>query len=172
MQELVVFSNEQFGSVRTVEIDGEPWLVGKDVAVALGYSNPQKAIRDHVDDEDKTLNDSFTVNGTPAVLINESGMLSLVLSSKLESAKAFKHWVTKEVLPSIRKTGGYIAGQESMSDSELMAKALLVAQKQIEERQKRIDSLTRRRYCLRMLSQRPIPLFSLESLQSFSNRTE
>jgi len=144
MQELVVFSNEQFGSVRTVEIDGEPWLVGKDVAVALGYSNPQKAIRDHVDDEDKTLNDSFTVNGTPAVLINESGMLSLVLSSKLESAKAFKHWVTKEVLPSIRKTGGYIAGQESMSDSELMAKALLVAQKQIEERQKRIDSLTQK----------------------------
>ena len=144
MQELVVFSNEQFGSVRTVEIDGEPWLVGKDVAVALGYSNPQKAIRDHVDDEDKTLNDSFTVNGTPAVLINESGMLSLVLSSKLESAKAFKHWVTKEVLPSIRKTGGYIAGQENMSDSELMAKALLVAQKQIEERQKRIDTLTQK----------------------------
>ena len=107
MFEMTTFNNSQFGTVRTVEIDGEPWLVGKDVATSLGYSNPQKAIRDHVDAEDKTLNDSFTVNGTPAVLINESGMLSLVLSSKLESARAFKRWITSEVLPSIRKTGGY-----------------------------------------------------------------
>lgn len=144
MNDLTVFSNEQFGSVRTVDIDGEPWLVGKDVAEALGYTNPQKAIRDHVDEEDKTLNESFTVNGTQAVLINESGLYALVVGSKLPSAKAFKRWITSEVLPSIRKTGGYIAGQESMSDSELMAKALLVAQKQIEERQKRIDSLTQK----------------------------
>lgn len=107
MNELKVFTNREFGQVRTVEIGGEPWLVGKDVAEALGYSNPQKAIRDHVDDDDKTVNESFSVNGTMAVLINESGVYSLVLSSKLPNAKAFKHWVTSEVLPSIRKHGMY-----------------------------------------------------------------
>lgn len=93
--------------MRTVEIDGQPWLVGKDVAVALGYKNPQKALHDHVDAEDVTVNDLFTVNGTPAALINESGLYSLILSSKMPKAKAFKHWVTGEVLPSIRKNGVY-----------------------------------------------------------------
>lgn len=93
--------------MRTVEIDGQPWLVGKDVAVALGYKNPQKALHDHVDAEDVTVNDLFTVNGTPAALINESGLYSLILSSKMPKAKAFKHWVTGEVLPAIRKNGVY-----------------------------------------------------------------
>lgn len=85
-----VFTSPQFGEIRTTVIDGEPWFVGKDIAERLGYSNPQKAIRDHVDEEDRTVNESFTVNGTMATLINESGLYSLVLSSKLESAKAFK----------------------------------------------------------------------------------
>lgn len=107
MNELQVFSNPEFGQVRTLTLEGEPWFVGKDVAVALGYSNPQKAIRDHVDDEDKTVNDSFTVNGTPPILINESGLYALIFGSKLESAKNFKRWVTHEVLPAIRKTGVY-----------------------------------------------------------------
>ena len=107
MERLQIFKNKEFGEIRTMIIDGEPWFVGKDVAVALGYTNPQKAIRDHVDDEDKTLNELFTVNGTQGILINESGLYSLVLSSKLPSAKKFKHWVTSEVLPSIRKTGMY-----------------------------------------------------------------
>lgn len=106
--EIKVFSNEEFGSIRRVEIDGEYWLSGKDVAQVLGYSNPQKAVRDHVDEEDKTVNDSFTVNGTPVALINESGLYSLVLSSKLPSAKKFKRWVTSEVLPSVRKHGAYM----------------------------------------------------------------
>lgn len=141
MNQIKIFENPEFGKVRTVEIDGKPYLAGKDVAEALGYANPQKAIRDHTDIEDRTVNESFTVNGTKVILINESGLYSLILSSKLESAKRFKHWVTSEVLPSIHKSGGYIAGQEQMTDSELMAKALLVAQKQIEERNAQIERM-------------------------------
>ena len=110
MANLQLFENPEFGSIRTVELDGTPWLVGKDVAQALGYSNPQKAIRDHVDEDDRTVNESFTVNGTPASLINESGLYSLVLASKLPTAKKFRRWVTGEVLPSIRKRGVYAAG--------------------------------------------------------------
>ena len=108
MNELQIFNHPDFGEVRTVTINDEPWLVGKDVAQALGYQNPQKALRDHVDDDEKTVNDSFTVNGTPAILINESGLYSLILSSKLPGAKEFKRWVTSEVLPSIRKHGAYM----------------------------------------------------------------
>lgn len=102
-----IFENSEFGKVRTLMIDGEPWASGKDVATALGYANPQKAIRDHVDPEDKTVNDSFTVNGTTPALINESGLYSLILSSKLPKAKEFKRWITSEVLPALRKTGHY-----------------------------------------------------------------
>ena len=112
MNELKVFNHSEFGTLRGVEIDGESWLVGKDVAERLGYSNPQKAIRDHVDDEDKAVNESFTVNGTMGVLINESGLYSLVLGSKLPNAKKFKRWVTSEVLPAIRKHGGYLTAEK------------------------------------------------------------
>lgn len=108
MNELQIFNHPDFGEVRTVTVNDEPWFVGKDVAQALGYQNPQKALRDHVDDDEKTVNDSFTVNGTPAILINESGLYSLILSSKLPGAKEFKRWVTSEVLPSIRKHGAYM----------------------------------------------------------------
>lgn len=108
MEKMTVFDNEDFGKVRVVVIENEPWFVGKDVAEALGYSNPQKAIRDHVDGEDKTVNELFTVNGTMGTLINESGVYSLILSSKLPKAKEFKRWVTAEVLPAMRKTGGYV----------------------------------------------------------------
>lgn len=108
MNDLQIFNHPDFGEVRTVTIDDEPWFVGKDVALVLGYQNPQKALRDHVDDDEKTVNDSFTVNGTQAVLINESGLYSLVLSSKLPGAKEFKRWVTSEILPSIRKHGAYM----------------------------------------------------------------
>ena len=111
MNETKTFQNAEFGEIRTLTIDGEPWFVGKDVAAALGYTNPQKALRDHVDGEDKTVNESFTVHGTQGILINESGLYSLILSSKLPSAKAFKRWVTSEVLPSIRKTGAYAVPQ-------------------------------------------------------------
>lgn len=112
MINIQIFSNPEFGQVRTVELDGQPWLVGKDVAVALGYSVARKAIYDHVDDEDKR---GFQI-GTPSgqqemVIINESGLYSLVLSSKLPTAKKFRRWVTSEVLPSIRKHGAYMTPQ-------------------------------------------------------------
>lgn len=142
MNELQVFENAQFGQVRTINKDGEPWFVGKDVAEALGYSNPRKALYDHVDIEDKT--DGVTIRdsiGRPQnpVIINESGLYSLVMSSKLPNARQFKRWVTSEVLPSIRKNGGYIAGQETMTDDELLANALMVAQRKIEARDKQIE---------------------------------
>ena len=107
MNKLQIFENTDFGTVRTVLIDKEPYFVGKDVAEILGYTNPQKAIRDHVDDEDRTVNESFTVNGTKGLLINESGLYALIVASKLPAAKKFKRWVTSEVLPAIRKTGSY-----------------------------------------------------------------
>ena len=110
MNDLTVFENPEFGAIRTVELDGEPWLVGKDVATALGYKNPQEAIRTHVDDEDKGVSEILTPGGKQSVpIINESGLYSLVLSSKLPTARKFRRWVTSEVLPSIRKTGGYTA---------------------------------------------------------------
>lgn len=140
------FDSPEFGRVRTVEMNGEPWLVGKDVATALGYSNTKDALASHVDGEDKRIiqrseNATFAIPNRGLTLINESGLYSLVLASKLPSAKRFRRWVTSEVLPSIRKSGGYIAGQASMSDSELMAKALLVAQRQIEERNRQIETM-------------------------------
>lgn len=127
MNSPMVFSCEEFGEIRTLNIDGEPWFVGKDIAVSLGYSNPQKAVRDHVFEEDRTVNDSFTVNGTPITLINESGLYSLVLSSKLTSAKKFSRWVTAEVLPSLRKNGAYMTAEtlhKAMSDPRELAKLL------------------------------------------------
>lgn len=116
MTDLQVFNNPDFGEIRAVEIDGEPWFVGKDVAAPLGYANPSKAIVDHVDNEDKRLEmlpATDSQNGKPfkTALISESGVYSLIFSSKLESAKKFKRWVTAEVLPAIRKTGSYIAPQ-------------------------------------------------------------
>lgn len=108
MNDLQIFFNPEFGQVRTVEIDGQPWLVGKDVAVALGYKNPQRAIRDHVEDEDKGMTKTVTPSGEQEMLIiNESGLYSLILSSKMPKAKAFKRWVTGEVLPALRKNGVY-----------------------------------------------------------------
>ena len=123
MNELQIFKHEGFGEIRTLEINGEPWFVGKDVASVLEYTNPQKAIRDHVDEEDRTVNDSFTVNGTKGTLINESGLYSLILSSKLPQAKAFKRWVTSEVLPAIRKHGLY-AVNEILENPDMVIAAL------------------------------------------------
>lgn len=108
MNELQVFNSEEFGQVRSLMIDNEPWFVGKDVAEALGYKDTPSAIRTHVDSEDKRVGEIPTPKGKQKpVIINESGLYSLILSSKLESAKKFKHWVTSEVLPTIRKTGSY-----------------------------------------------------------------
>lgn len=143
MNELKIFSNPEFGQVRTVEMDGDAWLVGRDVAEALGYSDAFGALKKHVDEEDKLVCQIDSAGQKrDATVINESGLYSLVLSSRLPTAKKFRRWVTSEVLPSIRKTGGYIAGQEQLSPEELMARALLVAQKTIADREARISSLT------------------------------
>ena len=146
--EVTVFKNlvhPEFGELRTVEIDGEPWFVGKDVAAALGYKKPENAIANHVSDEDKTstlIQGSGSNYKSKATIINESGLYSLILSSKLPSAKDFKHWVTSEVLPSIRKNGAYIRNQENMTPAEIVARGLIAAQKIIEEREKGLDHST------------------------------
>ena len=122
MNDLTTFSNPEFGQVRTVEINGTPWLVGKDVAIALGYKNPQRAIRDHVDTEDQGVTKTVTPSGEQEMLIiNESGLYSLILSSKMPKAKAFKHWVTSEVLPTIHKTGAYESFQAKQHIEQLEA---------------------------------------------------
>ena len=135
MNNLQIFKSEEFGEIRTVTIGNEPWLVGKDVAEALGYSEPRSAVSKKVDEADKGVAEMETPSGKQNMtIINESGLYALIFGSKLESAKRFKRWVTSEVLPSIRKNGGYIAGQENMTDDELLEKAVLVAQRKIAER--------------------------------------
>lgn len=112
MNELTVFNNEEFGEIRTITIDGEPWFVGKDVAEVLGYSNPRDALSKHMDAEDKGVANCDTLGGTQEMtIINESGLYSLIISSKLPNAKAFKRWVTADILPAIRKTGGYMTDE-------------------------------------------------------------
>lgn len=126
MNEMQVFSSSEFGSVRTVSIGGEPYFVGKDVAEILGYSNPRKAIIDHVEEDDKTdgvtIRDAIGREQNP-VCINESGLYSLILGSKLESAKRFKRWVTAEVLPAIRRYGLY-AIDDILADPDIAIRAL------------------------------------------------
>lgn len=147
--EVKVFKNPvhpEFGNLRTIEIDGEPWFVGKDVAAALGYTKERNALDKHVDKDDalkRGVTDSMG-RTQQMTIINESGLYSLILSSKLPSAKEFKHWVTSEVLPSIRKNGAYIRNQENMTPSEIVARGLIAAQKIIEEREKEIAHLNNR----------------------------
>lgn len=147
--EVTVFKNlvhPEFGELRTIEIDGEPWFVGKDVAAALGYTKERNALDKHVDKDDalkRGVTDSMG-RTQQMTIINESGLYSLILSSKLPSAKEFKHWVTSEVLPSIRKNGAYIRNQENMTPAEIVARGLIAAQKIIEEREKEIVHLNNR----------------------------
>ena len=140
MSELQVFNHAEFGSVRTITVEGESYFVGKDVAEILGYSNTRKALADHVDEEDKGVTKCDTPGGVQNLtVINESGLYSLILSSKMPTAKRFKHWVTSEVLPAIRKTGGY---QMKMPEGkELLALAVLEAQKTIEEQNAQIERM-------------------------------
>lgn len=141
MNELKIFEHPEFGEIRTAEISGEPWLVGKDVAAALGYSDTAQAIRCHVDEDDKGVVEMTTPGGKQKIqVINESGLYSLILSSKLPGAKKFKRWVTSDVLPAIRRNGGYIHGAENMTPEELMAKALMIAQKTIEAQAARLEA--------------------------------
>lgn len=138
MNNLQIFNSAEFGRIRTITIKDEPWFVAKDISDKLGYAQTSNMMK-RIDEEDSK---SSILDGMnmKSLLINESGLYSAIIGSKLQSAKRFKHWVTSEVLPSIRKTGGYISGQENMSDDELMAKALIVAQKQIEQRNDIIEN--------------------------------
>lgn len=143
MNELKTFKNDEFGEVRALVINDDPWFVGKDVANILGYSNPSKAVINHVDDEDKKTLSSQNGNlenvpNRGLLIINESGLYSLILSSKLPAAKKFKRWVTSDVLPSIRKTGSY---QRPLSRDQLIAQALVEAQAIIGEKDRMIEEM-------------------------------
>ena len=143
MSKLITFENMKFGKLTVIEKDGEFFFIGKEVAEKLGYINPHKAIRDHIDSEDKrTERFVHPLGGVQAtIIINESGLYSLILSSKLQQAKEFKRWVTKDVLPSIRKNGGYIKNQENLSKEEILANAVLLANNLIAEKEKVIEDL-------------------------------
>lgn len=135
--ELQIFSNSEFGEIRTITKDNEPWFVASDICRSLDLSNPTMAMQRIDDDEKAKFN--LGLSGGETNCVNEYGLYSLALASRKKEAKDFKRWITHEVLPSIRKNGGYIAGQETMSDEELMAKALLVANNKIAERDKIIE---------------------------------
>lgn len=140
MNKVKIFNSEEFGDVRTVTINGDPWFVGKDVAAALGFTNPRDAISTHVFDEDKGVESIDTLGGKQKMtVINESGLYALVFGSRLKSAQRFKHWVTSEVLPAIRKTGGYRT--PAPQGKELLALAVLEAQKTIEAQNAEIERM-------------------------------
>lgn len=141
MNQLQIFQNNTFGQVRVVEQNGEPWFVGAEIAKTLGYTNPPKAIRDHVDEEDK-LTERIVLSGQnrQVTIINESGLYSLILSSKLPNAKEFKRWVTSEVLPSIRKHGAYLTDDVAKQVVQDPSFLIQIAQALQEEKAKRQEA--------------------------------
>lgn len=147
MNEIKIFNNPLFGEVRVFIVNNEPWFVGKDVALLLGYAKPENALSTHVDDEDKTIT---LIQGTGSnyksntTIINESGMYSLVFGSRLKTAKEFKRWVTSDVLPSIRKTGGYLATTQEDTPELIMVRALQVAQATINKHQQMLEQANER----------------------------
>mgnify|MGYP001040037220 CR=1 FL=1 len=130
MKDLMIFKNEEFGKIRTLQINNEPWFVAKDISDKLGYAETSNMIK-RIDKED-FISSKLEGMNMKSIIINESGLYSAIIGSKLESAKRFKHWVTSEVLPSIRKTGGYIAGEENMNEDELVLKAMNVLNRKVE----------------------------------------
>ncbi len=139
MEELKIFKNSEFGEVRVIEQNNEPWFVASDVALILGYRTSNDMTR-ILDDDEKGTHIMSTPGGKQnMIIINESGLYSCILKSRLEGAKQFRKWVTSEVLPSIRKNGGYIANQENLNEDELMARALIVAQSVIDRKSKQIE---------------------------------
>lgn len=145
MNELMIFESEQFGNIRAIEKEGQPWFVAADVCRALEITNVGNALA-RLDDDEKgsiRLTDVTPNGGNPNLsIVNEPGLYSMTLGSRKPEAKAFKRWITHEVLPSIRKHGGYLAGSGQLSPEELMAQALLVARRTLDEREARISALT------------------------------
>ena len=145
MNNMMTFRNLEFGAIRTISSEqGEPMFCGKDVAEALGYKKPENAVAKHVDTEDKTttlIQGSGSNYKTQAIFINESGLYALILSSKLESAKRFKRWVTSEVLPAIRKQGGYLIAKKGESDKDVMKRAMEIVKTTLAKREEQIAKL-------------------------------
>lgn len=143
MNELQIFRDKTFGQVRIVEENGKVWICGKDVAQSLGYANPQKALRDHCKEDGVTFRSLIDSLGRKqeAKFINEGNLYRLISHSELPDAEQFESWIFDQVLPSIRKHGGYIAGQETMTDDELLARAYLVAQSKIKEKDEAIERM-------------------------------
>lgn len=146
MNELKVFTNKELGEIRVLEIKNEPWFAGKEIAKILGYSNSSDALKKHVDEEDKQVIQksqfaTFEIPNRGMTIINESGLYSLILNSKLPNAKKFKRWVTSEVLPQIRQTGGYIPYSQEESDEEILAKALIIAQNTLAKKNEIIEGM-------------------------------
>lgn len=140
MNDVTIFRKDEFGAVRAVTLEGEPWFVAADVCRALGLGNSSMAVS-KLDEDEKGISLIDTLGGEQKLgIVSESGLYALVLSSRKPEAKAFKRWITHEVIPSIRKTGGYIAGQETMDDDQLLANALMVAQRKIAERNKQLEA--------------------------------
>ena len=139
---MTIFENKEFGRIRTCNVNGETYFVGKDIALALGYKNTKDALNRHVDQEDK-LGSGFTTSGQnrEMTVINESGLYALILSSKLDSAKRFKHWVTSEVLPTIRRQGGYMVVRPDESNEVILARALQIMQATLARRDELIARL-------------------------------
>ena len=167
--QIQVFENTEFGNIRTMEINGEPYFVGKDVAAALGYKETAKAIREHIDDEDRGVSVLDTPGGKQkTVIINESGLYSLILSSKLEGAKRFKRWVTSEVLPSIRKTGKYSAGSTA---EDYKVRDLRI--KEMNAQARLINAETRRLIILQKekgLSQIAVDALTVKAMESITGQ--
>lgn len=164
MNELIIFNNEEFGEIRTITINGEPWFVGKDVATALGYKDPSSAVSKNVDLEDKTtllIQQDGSNYKSRTTFINESGLYALIFGSKLESAKNFKHWVTSEVLPSIRRTGKYEQKQPEPTDREVVVANGLIAANEIITEQK--QTIADQQLCIE--SQK-------EAIDNFQNQQE
>jgi len=142
MNEVTVFNNKEFGDLKTVMIDGEPWFIGVEVAKVLGYAVPKTTVPKKVDEEDRQVTQIwYSGQKRDVIVINESGLYSLIFSSKLDKAKDFKHWVTSEVLSSIRKNGGYIANQENLTPEQIVANALVVANNIIQEQNEKIKEM-------------------------------
>lgn len=140
MNDVTIFRKDEFGAVRAVTLKGEPWFVAADVCRALGLGNSSDVIKRLDKDERTLVSIEGASNGLPVNAVNEPGLYALILGSRKPEAKAFKRWITHEVIPEIRKTGGYIAGQETMDDDQLLANALMVAQRKIAERNKQLEA--------------------------------
>lgn len=169
MNELQIFTNDMFGQIRTTVINGEPYFVGKDIAAILGYSNTKDAIQRHVDSDDKLRSQITTPSGTQNMIaINESGLYSLIFGSKLPSAKQFKRWVTSEVLPQIRKTGGFIPLSSSDDDITIMAKAHQILERTLQEKDKIIENKSKALMIAQPKADKYDKLISAEGYMSFN----